>query len=182
MTTNNEKLQMVKEQEIQERYVEFIKKYPEITEIGKRMMDEIDNSYEFHEGDEDNQEWFSFRFLGIKLTAIKPRSSVESSDMMINTFNSFIKFVETAKDYDMKVKGDNLIQRMPRHSFCIYGKLDPTKKNSRYSEYLGSIDFDTNDEQEFRNRLSDFKVMICTAVGYEPSEEEVKGLISRHSA
>ena len=181
MTNNNEKLQTINEKEVEARYIEFLNKYPEVKEIGKKMLEEMENTYEFHEGDEENTEWFSFRVLGIKITAIKPSNPVYS-DMLVNTFVGFIKFVESAKDYDMKVKGDNLIQKMPGNNFCVYAKADPSKKNSRYSEYIGNIDFDTFDADEFRNKLDDFKAMFCPAAGYEPTEEEMKGLIARHSA
>lgn len=175
------KILNITDEQIQENLVAFNEKYPAIKEVGKKMLDEVENSYEFHEAEDDVPEWFSFRFLGIKLRANKPQHpDAKPEDLILDGMLEFIDFMRSAKDFDMKVNEDYLVQKTG-FQYNIYGKKDPTEKNSRFSEWLGYIDFDTRDRKEFENKLSDFEAMFLPALGDIPNEEKVKGLIARHA-
>lgn len=178
--TNNTVLN-ISETQVEENLIAFMKKYPELKSVGENMMDEINASYEFHEAEENSPEWFSFRFFGIKLRANKPQNpDAKPEDLILDSMLGFTDFMRSAKNFDMKVNKDYLVQK---NGFCynIYGKKNPMDKNSRYSEWLGFIDFDTKDRKEFENKLSDFEAMFLPALGDIPNEEKVKGLIARHA-
>lgn len=171
----------VSNEEIQKNYRELLQNYPGIKSVGKKLVDEAENSYEYHEAFLDEPEQFSFRLFGIKLVAIKPEKNAEAyrEDLILDNMLSFTDFMRNAKEFDMQVRGNFLVQKMKNNGFAIYGKKDPELKDSRYSEWLGGLYFDTDDRNEFLEKLEDFETMFMPALGGKVDEEKVNNLIKR---
>lgn len=171
MTTNSD-------EELSKNMYDLLTEYPGIKDVTKKLCEEVENSYEYHEGDEDEIEYFTFRFFGIKLRANKPKNPNESEDLILDNMLKFTDFMRSAKDFDMKVNGNNLVQKIG-YTFDIYGKKDPNAKNSRYTEWLGYIKFDVDNDKEFMETLDDFETLFIPALGGKPDKEKVEAMIRR---
>lgn len=168
----------ISDEELSKNMYDFLAEYPGIKDVAKKLCEEVENSYEYHEGDEDEIEYFTFRFFGIKLRANKPKNPNESEDLILDNMLKFTDFMRSAKDFDMKVNGKNLIQKIG-YSFDIYGKKDPNAKNSRYTEWLGYIKFEVNNDKEFIETLDDFETLFMPALGGKPDKAKVEAMIKR---
>ena len=164
---------------------EYIKNNPGLKKVNEKLIEEIENSYEYIEGVDDEDTYdpdtVSFRIFGIKLLAVKPERNIElySEDLILDNLLKFIRFMESAHNYDISMKDNFLIQKLEHNAFVIFGKDDPTKENSPYKTWLGGLYFDTDDEDEFRTKLKDFRTMFMPVLGGVPSEEDIKELIER---
>ena len=178
--TNNSIINITNE-ELENNYKGFLKAHPEMETVGKKFIEEVENSYEYHESFLDEPEQFSFRFFGIKLVAVKPERNVEQykEDLILDNMLNFTDFMRNAKEFDMQVRGNFLVQKMKNNGFAIYGKKDPDLKNSKYSEWLGGLYFDTDDRKEFLEKLEDFETMFMPALGGKVDEAKVTNLIKR---
>ena len=168
----------ITDEELSKNMYDFLKEYPDIINVGKKLCKEAENTYEYHEGDEDEIEYFTFRFFGIKFRANKPKNPNESEDIILNSMLQLTDFMRSAKDFDMTVNSNNLVQRNG-YTFNIYGKADPNAKNSRYTEWLGYIKFEVNNDKEFIETLDDFETLFMPALGGKPDKNKVKALIKR---
>lgn len=168
----------ISDEELSKNMYDFLAEYPGIKDVAKKLCEEVENSYEYHEGDEDEIEYFTFRFFAIKLRANKPKNPNESEDLILDNMLKFTDFMRSAKDFDMKVNGKNLIQKIG-YSFDIYGKKDPNAKNSRYTEWLGYIKFEVNNDKEFIETLDDFETLFMPALGGKPDKAKVEAMIKR---
>lgn len=168
----------ISDEELSKNMYNFLTEYPGIKSVGKNLCEEAENTYEYHEGDEDEPDYLTFRFFGIKLRANKPKNQNESEDLILNNMLKFTDFMRSAKDFDMQVNGKNLIQKNG-YTFNIYGKADPNAKNSRYTEWLGYIKFEVNNDKEFIETLDDFETLFLPALGGKPDKAKVEALIKR---
>ena len=169
----------ISDEELSKNMYDFLTEYPGIKDVAKKLCEEVENSYEYHEGDEDEPDYLTFRFFGIKLRANKPKKNPnESEDLILDNMLKFTDFMRSAKDFDMKVNGKNLIQKIG-YSFDLYGKKDPNAKNSRYTEWLGYIKFDVDNDKEFIETLDDFETLFMPALGGNPDKEKVEAMIKR---
>lgn len=169
----------ISDEELSKNMYNFLSEYPGIKDVAKKLCEEVENSYEYHEGDDEEEiEYFTFRFFGIKLRANKPKNQNESEDFILNNMLQFTDFMRSAKDFDMKVNGKSLVQKIG-YSFDIYGKKDPNDKNSRYTEWLGYIKFDVDNDKEFMETLDDFETLFIPALGGNPDKAKVEAMIRR---
>lgn len=175
MTTN---IMNISDEELSKNMYDLLTEYPGIKDVAKKLCEEVENSYEYYEGDEDEIEYFTFRFFGIKLRANKPKNPNESEDLILDNMLKFTDFMRSAKDFDMKVSDKKLIQKIG-YSFDIYGKKDPNDKNSRYTEWLGYIKFDVDNDKEFMETLDDFETLFIPALGGKPDKEKIEAMIRR---
>lgn len=168
----------ISDKELSKNMYDLFTEYPGIKDVAKKLCEEVENSYEYHEGDEDEPDYLTFRFFNIKLRANKPKNPNESEDLILDNMFKFTDFMRSAKDFDMKVNGKNLIQKIG-YTFDIYCKKDPNDENSRYTEWLGYIKFDVDNDKEFMETLDDFETLLIPALGGKPDKAKVEAMIRR---